>query len=59
MAGYDFRDRKYSRTPPPIAAANKIAPPPNKKIEPVLRVVSPAGTGVGSAAARRGVPRTG
>jgi len=59
MAGYDFRDRKYSRTPPPSAAANKIAPPPSKKIEPVLRDVSPAGTGVGSAAARPGVPSSG
>ena len=59
MAGYDFRDRKYSRTPPPSAAANKIAPPPSKKIEPVLRDVSPAGTGVGSAVARPGVPSRG
>ena len=59
MAGYDFRDRKYSRTPPPIAAASKIAPPPSKKIEPVLRAASPAGTGVGSAPARPGVPSTG
>jgi hypothetical protein len=59
ISGYDFRDRKYSRTPPPIAAANKIAPPPNKKIEPVLRVVSSTGTGVDSAAAWPGVPSTG
>jgi len=59
MAGYDFRDRRYSRTPPPITAANKIAPPPSKKIEPVLRATWPAGTGVDSAAAWPGVPDTG
>jgi hypothetical protein len=59
MAGYDCRDRKFSRTPPPIAAANKIAPPPSKKVEPVSRVVSPAGAGVESAAARPGVPSSG
>ena len=59
MAGYDRRERKYSRTPPPIAAANKIAPPPSKSIEPVSRDASPAGTGVGSAPARPGVPSSG
>jgi hypothetical protein len=59
MAGYDFRDRKYTRTPPPIAAASKIAPPPSKKTEPVLRVAWSTGTGVGSAAPWPGVPRTG
>ena len=59
MAGYCRRERKSSRTPPPSAAARTIAPPPNKSIERVLRVASPAGAGVGSAAARPGVPSNG